>query len=57
MNCVIRHVLEKQLTDILKRWISNLATFEKVREQNSTGGKKYGIKVRDKSTGKQYEKK
>jgi hypothetical protein len=25
------NVLEKQLTDILKRWISNVATFEKVR--------------------------
>ena len=25
------HVLEKQLTDILKRWISNVATCGKVR--------------------------
>jgi hypothetical protein len=59
------NVLEKQLTDILKRWISNVATFEKVRE-NSTGKrtekkygkifkkskKKHGRKVRGKSTGK-----
>jgi hypothetical protein len=38
MDIPQRHVLEKQLTDILKRWISNVATFEKVRE-NSTGKK------------------
>jgi hypothetical protein len=30
----ILYVLEKQLTDILKRWISNVATFEKAREKN-----------------------
>ena len=46
----------EQLTDILKRWISNVATFEKVREQNSTGetntGKKYGKRVRKKEYGK-----
>ena len=41
------HVLEKQLTDILKRCISNVATFEKVRE-NSTGKNSTG----EKSTGK-----
>jgi hypothetical protein len=35
---ILRHVLEKQFTNILKRWISNIATFEKVRE-NSTGKK------------------
>jgi hypothetical protein len=54
MNCDIRHVLEKQLTDILKRSISNVATFEKVRE-NSTG-KKYYKKIREKSTKTEYGK-
>ena len=49
---ILRHVLEKQLTNILKRWISNIATFEKVRE-NSTGKKK----VRGKITGKEIRKK
>ena len=49
---VARKVLEKQLTDILERWISNVATFEKVRE-NSTGKKK----VRGKITGKEIRKK
>ena len=43
---------KKQLTDILKRWISKVATFEKVRE-NSTGKK---IRVK-KSTGKKVRKK
>ena len=42
-----RPVLEKQLTDILKRWISNVTTFEKVRENNT----------RKKNTGKKYENK
>jgi hypothetical protein len=52
MNIPQGHALEKQLTDILKRWISNIATFGKVRE-NSTGkstGGKYGEKVRGKVT-------
>jgi hypothetical protein len=50
MNIPQGHALEKQLTDILKRWISNIATFGKVRE-NSTG-KKYGKKVRGENKGK-----
>ena len=59
MNCDITTCTKKQLTDILKRWISNVATFEKVRENNteknsmgekSTGGKNAGKKqVREKS--------
>ena len=40
---LLRHVLEKQLIDHLKRWISNVATFEKVREKN-TGEKNKQIK-------------
>ena len=52
MNIPQGHALEKQLTDILKRWISNIATFGKVRE-NSTG-KKYGGKIRGKSKGKSH---
>ena len=63
MNCDITTCTKKQLTDILKRWISNVATFEKVRENNteknsmgekSTGGKKCGKKT---SKGKKYAKK
>ena len=38
-------VLEKQLTDILKRWISNVTTFEKVREHST------GEKIREKKYG------
>jgi hypothetical protein len=48
---VARKVLEKQLTDILKRRISNVATFEKVRE-NGTGKKSTGKKIREKKYGK-----
>jgi hypothetical protein len=44
MNYVITTCTKKQLTDIIKRWISNVANFEKVR------GKKYG----GISTGKKY---
>ena len=51
MNIPQGHALEKQLTDILKRWISNIATFGKVRE-NSTG-KKYGKKVRGEKYGEE----
>jgi hypothetical protein len=49
------NVLEKQLTDILKRWISNVATFEKVRE-NSTG-RKYGEKIEEKKVRGKIERK
>ena len=52
MNCVITTCTRKT-TDILKRSISNVATFEKVRE-NSTGknvrGKKYGNKITGKKS-------
>jgi hypothetical protein len=51
-----RYVLEKQLTDILKRSISNVATFEKVCE-NSTGKKVRGKKYGKKTTGKKSTKK
>jgi hypothetical protein len=51
----ILYVLEQQLTDILKRWISNVASFEKVRgkkyREKSTGKKIREKKVREKSTG------
>jgi len=53
---VARKVLEKQLADILKRWISNVATFEKVRK-NSTEKKSTGIKIREKNTGNNIKKK
>ena len=49
MNCDI--TCTRKTTDILKRWISNVATFEKLRE-NSTGEKVREKKVRVKSTGK-----
>ena len=58
MNCDITTCTKKQLTDILKRWISNVATFEKVREnnteKNSMGEKSTGEKT---SKGKKYAKK
>jgi hypothetical protein len=53
MNYVITTCTKKQLTDILKRWISNVANFEKVRE-NSTGKKVRGKKYGGISTGKKY---
>ena len=40
-------MLEKQLTDIVKCWISNVATVEKVPE-NSTEIKSTGKKIREK---------
>jgi hypothetical protein len=57
---LLRHVLEKQLTDILKRWISNVATLEivrgkKIRERGGNTGKKYGKKVQERKVrGKKY---
>ena len=53
MNYVITTCTKKQLTDIIKRWISNVANFEKVRE-NSTGKKVRGKKYGGISTGKKY---
>ena len=46
----ILYVLEQQLTDILKRWISNVASFEKVR--GKVREYNYGKKVQGKNTGK-----
>ena len=50
MNCVI---CTRKTTDILERWISNVATFEKVRgkkDKKKVRKKKIREKLREKST-------
>ena len=54
---VARKVLEKQLTDILKHWISNVATFEKVRENSREKKKSTVKKIRENKYGKNIKEK